>query len=276
VYYPRTLTLPFQYFSKNRKNQKFAMSNLPYNYPRECESFANSDDLNDFNEYPESCNFVLRNEHFHHETPYGSSYQQGYHDECYNEEGFGFQEQGYDPYYSYEPQRSGHSNSWYGYPPENQPFEQYNLPHPPYELPQEQDALDENSRIENLENQLSLMWEAVRRLEAQYAMEVPSQVEPIPSAMHEEEFERDEEFVVEPSEVEMEVSVLESFPSPLPSSPPLIQQIPQPPEILKEPSTFKLPSIPSPLRPYTPHPSFPQPSFTFPTKVKDFKLLLYE
>jgi hypothetical protein len=258
------------------------MSNLPYNYHRECESLANSDDLNDFNEYPESCNFVLRNEHFQHEMPYGPSYQ-GYHDECYSEERFGFQEQGYNPYYnSYEPQRSDHSNSWYGYPPENQPYEYNNLPHPPYELPQEQDALDENSRIDNLERQLSLMWEAVRRLEAQYAMEVPSQVEPIPNAMHEEEFETDEEFVDEHIIVEEEVSVLELFPSPLPPSPPHIQQIPQLPEILEEPSrkpnySYKLPSIPSPLRPpYTPHPSFPQPPFTFPTKVKDFKLLFFE
>ena len=254
------------------------MSNLPYNYHREWESFANSDDLNDFTEYPESCNFVLRNEHFHHEMPYGPSYQ-GYHDECYNEEGFGFQEQGYDPYYSYEPQRSGHSNLWYGYPPENQPFEQYNLPHPPYELPQEHNVLDENSRIDLLESQLSLMWEAVRRLEAQYSEEVPSQVEPIPSAMHEEEFESDEEIVVEHCEVEREMNVLEPFPSPLPPSPLHIQQIPQLPEILEEPSrkphySYKLPSIPTPLRPpYNPHPSFPQPPFT---KVKDFKLLLYE
>jgi hypothetical protein len=252
------------------------MSNLPYNYPRECESFTNSDDLNDFNEYPESCNFVLRNEHFHHETPYGSSYQQGYHDECYREEGVGFQEQGYDPYYSYEPQRSDHSNSWYGYPPENQPFEQYNLPHPPYELPQEHNALDTNSRIDLLESQLSSMWESVRRLEAQYAMEAQSKVEPIPSALHEEEFETDSEDVDEHIIVEEEVSV-PKFPSPIPYSPLPIQHIPQLPEILEEPSTFSLQSIPSPLRPppYTPHPSFPQPSFTFPTKVRDFKLLLY-
>jgi hypothetical protein len=152
-------------------------------------------------------------------------------------------------------------------------------------MPQDQDAINDekNLRIESLEKQLSLMWEAVRRLEAQYSVGVSSQVEPIPSAMHEEEFERDEDFVVEHSEVEMEVSVLEPFPSPLPSSPPLIQQISQLPEILEEPSrkpkySFKLPTIPTPLRTplYIPPPKLSQPSFTFPTKVKDFKLLFYE
>jgi hypothetical protein len=95
--------------------------------------------------------------------------------------------------------------------------------------------------------------------------------------LHEEEFETDSEDVDEHIIVEEEVSVPKYIPSPIPSSPLPIQHIPQLPKILKEPSTFKLPSIPSPLRspPYIPHPSFLQPSFTFPTKVKDFKLLLY-
>jgi hypothetical protein len=87
------------------------MDNLPYNYPRKSDDFADSSGIYNFNDFSESCNFELRNMHSQHEMPFGSSYQ-GYHDECYIEEGAGFQcPQGYDPYHSYEPQRSGHLNS---------------------------------------------------------------------------------------------------------------------------------------------------------------------
>jgi hypothetical protein len=245
---------------------------LAFNDKRVRKNFASSSSTSISNNFSEPCNFVLRNEHFQNGMPFGSSYQ-GYHDECYNEEGVGYQN---DSYYSYEPQRSDHLNSWYDYPSENQPFEQQ-YPSP---LPQEQDSM--SSRLENLEKQMSKMVEMMKILEVEYNMEAPSRVEHIPSAMHEEKIESDEEFVVETSEEEMEVSVLKPLPTPLPSSPPPIQQISPLPKILEETNwkpyfSSLLPTIHTPLREQKipPQATFSQPYFTFPGKVKFFRLLLY-
>ena len=140
-------------------------------------------------------------------------------------------------------------------------------------MPLDQEALvDESSsskRIEFIGYNWIIFPKSEDRLDVQNSLEKPSLIEHIPSAMvsdvttlHEEEFERDEKFVVVPSEKEMEVSVLETLPSPLPFSPPLIQQTSPFPKILEEPSrkpniSFMLPPIHTPLRVpiYTPpHP----------------------